>query len=297
MGPFTNTRIIFSILIFACLGALMNSFLLKIAKRYKTINQVLKHKYLRWIIATSLAISLILIVANFYVYYGFDYQPDIYRRGSLNSNQVTLTFDDGPSREYTAQILDILKEKNVKATFFMVGSHVEKYPEIAARIVDEGHEVGNHTYHHVNVPTLTQSKLTAEIIGTNKIVRQVTGETPTYLRPPRGMYDARYRRLAHLIGQEIVLWTISGRDWKKSTSASNIIARIVNKSKGGEIILLHDSGALIASEGGDHNALIQALPKVIDGLREKGLEIVPLKDFIDEAKGEDITHFEFNLVE
>ena len=103
--------------------------------------------------AVILAAVTIWGVLTFYVYHGFGNQPDIYRRGSRDSNMVAITFDDGPSREFTPAILDILKEYDVPATFFMVGSHVEKYPDIAQRIVEEGHAVGNHTHNHRNIPT------------------------------------------------------------------------------------------------------------------------------------------------
>lgn len=297
MSSLMNLRLLLFVLSFVGLGVLINLLLNKIKEKNRYLAKSLNNRYASFLFSIALTITTLLLLANFYVYYGFDYQPDIYRRGSSQSNYVALTFDDGPSPEYTPLILDILKEKQVKATFFMVGSHVKKYPEVAKRIIKEGHELGNHTYNHVNIPTLKYNDLTQEIIQTNHIIHQITEEFPVYLRPPRGMYDARYRRLAHLLGQRIILWTISGRDWKSSTSADTIVSRIVNKAKGGEIILLHDSGALIKDEGGNHMALIQALPSIIDGLQEKGLEIIPLKELLEEAEGEDISHLELNITE
>lgn len=299
MGFLTNTRLLLFFVIYLGLSMLVNKLLFKLINKSRFRSYLERPRYRFGINVVSLVLTTVILMggANFYVYYGFDYQPDIYRRGSPSTNYVALTFDDGPSPEYTPLILDILKEKDVTATFFLVGSHVEKYPDIAKRIVKEGHEVGNHTYHHVNIPTLKYNDLHREILLTNKVIHQITGESPSYLRPPRGMYDARYRRLAHLLGQDIVLWTISGQDWKSTVSARAIVSRIVNKSSGGEIILLHDSGALIRSEGGNHKALVEALPQIIDGLREKGLEIVPLKILLSESEGEDISHLELNITE
>lgn len=236
--------------------------------------------YFSVISGAVLAVGTICLILLLYVYHGFDYQPDIYRRGSRNSNMVAITFDDGPSPEFTPAILDILKEYDVHATFFMVGSHVEKYPDIARRVVEEGHTVGNHTYSHRNIPTLSTAELNYELLEATRTIFEVTSEYPAYVRPPRGMYDGRFRRLAHLLGQEIILWTVSSRDWRYGVSAQSIIRNVTSRVKGGDIILFHDSGALIRSEGGDRRATVQALPAVIEAIRSMGLEIVPLSELI-----------------
>jgi len=241
-----------------------------------------------FVLSLSLAVGTVLLTLNFYVYYGIGYQPDIYRVGDRNSNMVAITFDDGPSAEFTPAILDILKAYNVPATFFMVGAHVEKYPEIAQRIVEEGHEIGNHTLNHRNLPTLSTGALYQELVEATEVIVQVTGVYPAYLRPPRGMYDGRSRRLASLLGQEIVLWSVSTRDWRYAVTPQNILKTINSKVKGGDIILFHDSGALIKHEGGDRRATVLALPEVIETLRAKGLEIVPLSVLLHGAVGEEL---------
>ena len=251
-----------------------------------------RDRLLMTVITTVLTISAVFLGVHFYVYSGFDYQPDIYRTGNPGTNQVAITFDDGPSREFTPAILDILREHNVPATFFLVGVHVEQYPDIARRIVEEGHEIGNHTYRHINMPTASNKTLYEEVIKATRVITQVTGEYPKYIRPPRGVYDARFRRLSHVLGQQIVLWTTSTRDWRYGTSAQAIVKRAVSTAKGGQIILFHDSGALVRNEGGDRSATVRALPFVIEGLREKGLEIVPLGELLEDEFGE-----EFPVVE
>ena len=138
------------------------------------------------------------------------YQPDIYV-GDRSTNKVAITFDDGPSREFTPAILEILREHDVPATFFLVGSHVEKYPDIARQIVEDGHTIGSHTQNHRNLPTLSTLELQKEVMEATAVITEITGEYPTFVRPPRGMYDDRFRRLAKLLGQEIVLWSISTR--------------------------------------------------------------------------------------
>ncbi|NLJ60729.1 MAG: polysaccharide deacetylase family protein [Firmicutes bacterium] len=251
-----------------------------------------RERLLMTIIATLLTIVAVFLAVHFYVYSGLDYQPDIYRTGNPKTNQVALTFDDGPSQEFTPFVLDVLREYNAPATFFLVGVHVERCPDIARRIAEEGHEIGNHTYRHVTMPTASNKTLYEEVIKATRVITQVTGEYPKYIRPPRGVYDARFRRLSHVLGQKIVLWTISTRDWRYGTSTQAIVKRAVSQAKGGDIILFHDSGALIRNEGGDRSATVRALPLVIEGLRQKGLEIVPLGELLEEEFGE-----EFPVVE
>ncbi|NLJ79685.1 MAG: polysaccharide deacetylase family protein [Firmicutes bacterium] len=234
-------------------------------------------------LSLALALATLLLLSLIYVYHGFGYQPDIYRTGNRASGKVALTFDDGPSPEFTEPILDILKHYNVPATFFMVGSHAEKYPEIAARIGAEGHEIGSHTQSHRNIPTLSTVELHKELVEAAAVITEVTGIYPAYVRPPRGMYDDRFRRLAKLLGQEIVLWSISARDWRYGVSADYIIRFVERKVRGGDIILLHDSGALLSNEGGDRRATVLALPEVIETIWAKGLEIVPLSELLDDA--------------
>jgi len=243
-------------------------------------------KFALFILSLILAIGSLLGIFTFYVYNGIGHQPDIYRSGNRSSNMVALTFDDGPSPEFTPAILDILKEYNVPATFFMVGAHVEKYPEIAQRIVDEGHEVGNHTYNHRNIPTLSTVDLHKELLESTAAITAVTGAYPTYVRPPRGMYDGRFRRLANLLGQEIVLWTVSTRDWRYGVTVDSIVKTVKNRVRGGDILLFHDSGALIKNEGGDRRATVLALPEVIKTIQAKGLQIVPLSILLHEAPTE-----------
>jgi peptidoglycan/xylan/chitin deacetylase (PgdA/CDA1 family) len=251
-----------------------------------------RDRVLMAVISTLLTTVAIFLAVHFYVYSGLDYQPDIYRTGNPKSRQVALTFDDGPSQEFTPLVLDILKEYDVPATFFLVGVHAERYPDIARRIAEEGHEIGNHTYGHINVPTASNKALYEEVIKATRVIAQTTGEYPKYVRPPRGVFDARFRRLSHVLGQKIVLWTISTRDWRYGTSAQAIVKRAVSQAKGGDIILFHDSGALVRNEGGDRSATVRALPLVIEGLRQKGLEIVPLGELLEEEFSE-----EFPVVE
>ncbi|MDW7739349.1 MAG: polysaccharide deacetylase family protein [Bacillota bacterium] len=232
--------------------------------------------------------SLILMgVAYYYVYHGFGTQADIIRRFSDADNKVVLTFDDGPGKLYTEEILKVLSAKKARATFFMVGSQIEKYPEIARKVVEEGHEIGNHTYGHITVPNTSPPQLTAQIMRTNLLLLQNTGTYPQYLRPPRGLYDMRMRRIAKLLGQELILWSISSQDWHPRSTASGVTRRILERVSAGDIILFHDSGSLLGGEGANRCSTVDALGPVIDGLRAKGLEIESLENLLARRSGQE----------
>ena len=274
------------VLVFVVIALLFSRLYWRLAARLLRWLKAELPKPLLAVISGALGVASLFVLLWFYVYYGFGYQPDIYRVGNRASNKVAITFDDGPSMEFTPAILDILAEYNVPATFFMVGSHVEKYPEIARRIVEEGNAVGNHTHNHRNLPTLSTVDLQKELMEATAVITEVTGEYPRFVRPPRGMYDDRFRRMAKLMGQEIVLWSISTRDWRYGVTASYIERLVESKVRGGDIILFHDSGALLRNEGGDRRATVMALPKVIEIIRAKGLEIVPLAELLHDAPAE-----------
>lgn len=235
---------------------------------------------LLWSGTVILSAILIMVVAYSYVYHGFGAQADIIRRRPSAAGKVVLTFDDGPSNAYTPEILKVLAEKGVKATFFMVGSQVDKYPDIARQVAEEGHEIGNHTYGHITVPNTPPPQLTAQIMRTNLVILQHTGAYPPYLRPPRGLYDTRMRRIAKLLGQDLVLWSLSSQDWHPRATAAGITRRVVSRALAGDIILFHDSGSLLGSEGSNRRPTVDALGPIIDGLRAKGLEITSLEEFI-----------------
>jgi peptidoglycan-N-acetylglucosamine deacetylase len=233
-----------------------------------------------WSGTVVLTTLLLMGTAYFYVYKGFGAQADIVRRNLSVGSKVVLSFDDGPSKVHTPQILDILAEKGARAVFFMVGMQVEKYPELAKRIVEEGHYVGNHTYGHITVPNSPPPQLAAQIMRTNLVILQHTGVYPQYLRPPRGLYDMRMRRIANLLGQDLFLWSLSSQDWHPRATTAGIIRRVVSKASPGDIILFHDSGSLLGGEGSNRRPTVDALGPIIDGLRAKGLEIVGPDVFI-----------------
>ncbi len=231
--------------------------------------------------ATVVLTAFIMLgIAYFYVYHGFGTQADIIRKNPFAGARVVLTFDDGPSEIYTPLVLKILAEKKASATFFMVGSQVEKYPEVARRVVEEGHEVGNHTHGHITVPNTPAHQLASQVMRTNLSIFQHTGRYPHYLRPPRGLYDMRLRRLAGLMGQELVLWSLSSQDWHPRAKGEVIARRLIENVSSGDIILFHDGGSILKSEGSNRFPTVEALSLLIDGIRERGFEIISLEQYL-----------------
>jgi peptidoglycan-N-acetylglucosamine deacetylase len=181
---------------------------------------------------------------------------------------VALTFDDGPDPVDTPKLLDLLREKGVKATFFVVGKRADQYPEIVRRAWSEGHLIANHTWsHHSLFCFLMPRSLRSEIERGTESVRRSCGFRPRFFRSPVGLRHPLLAPYLEDAGLEYVSWTIRTRD--TLTANSSVLAqRILNKAASGDIILLHDH-----LPGGAH-AMLEALPRVIDELRKRGFEFV-----------------------
>ncbi|MCL4499083.1 MAG: polysaccharide deacetylase family protein [Chloroflexi bacterium] len=229
----------------------------------------------------ALILGALAAFVSYYEYHGFGGQEGIVRRGP-DAPVVAITFDDGPSPIYTPKILDVLKEKNVRATFFCVGIHVEKYPDVARRIVDEGHDIGNHTYAHRDLLPSTRRIVEEQLRRTDEAIFSVTGVSTRLFRPPRGLYSGAVRRIVvGEFGLRMILWTVSTLDWRRDVTPRQIVKRIAHYLHPGAVILFHDSGALFRREGGKRMTTVKALPMVIDHLREAGYEIVPVSEMLD----------------
>ncbi len=216
--------------------------------------------------------------ANYYAYHGIGPQEGVVRHGP-HKPYVALTFDDGPHPEFTSRILDILAEKKVQATFFMVGRHVDKYPDVARRVVAESHEVGNHTYSHRDLMTASLKTVVKETNEADDAISRQLGVRTRLFRPPRGMLSAAGRQLLTAKGFTIALWTVSAQDWRRDAPRV-VVRRIIRHTRPGGIILFHDSGALLRSEGGRRDTTVEALPLVIDELSARGYQFVGLSELI-----------------
>lgn len=180
--------------------------------------------------------------------------------------KVALTFDDGPHPVYTPQMLDVLKEKGVKATFFLLGEQVEKYPEIVKRMSEEGHLIGNHSYKHEQLSKLSSVQACTQVNRTNELIYSITGEYPEYLRPPFGDWKEHLDCEVNMIE---VLWDVDTLDWF-SKNKDKIIKKVVTNVEEGDIILMHDS----------YESTVDAVTEVIDLLQKEGYEFVTVDKLI-----------------
>jgi peptidoglycan/xylan/chitin deacetylase (PgdA/CDA1 family) len=173
---------------------------------------------------------------------------------------IALTFDDGPHPKYTPRLLDILKRYGVKATFFVVGRNVERYPDIAQRIAAEGHQIANHTMTHPNLVKLKRKKFDKEIKETNTIIEAYTGKKPTSIRPPYGSLNVKVEAvLKNLYGMNVIMWSVDPEDWKKP-GTSEVARRLIAGARPGAILLAHDI----------HEQTIEAIPEVLSQLLSQG---------------------------
>lgn len=177
---------------------------------------------------------------------------------------VALTFDDGPNPEYTDRILKVLEDNYSHATFFVVGTNAEKYPEMLQAIASSGNEIGNHTYSHANLTDIDAADVEEEIDKVNRAVRKATGEIATVIRPPYGAYNDD---VLNQLEQPVVLWDFDTEDWD-SRNAQVIVDNILAEVEDGDIILMHDIYASTA----------EAVELLIPRLKEMGYQIVSVSD-------------------
>lgn len=197
-----------------------------------------------------------------------------FSRGSKTAGLVALTFDDGPDPAYTPEVLEILARYQVKATFFMLGEQVQRYPELARRVSAEGHIFGSHGFHHVSLMTASPQRIGREIGLAEKALVRATGEKPYLFRPPYGFHppflleEAQHRELL------VVGWSISPHD-SFSLSGEKLARRVIARAHSGDIVLLHDGR-------GDRQATVEALPLILEGLKAKGLKCVTVPELLSD---------------
>jgi peptidoglycan-N-acetylglucosamine deacetylase len=212
-------------------------------------------------------------------YVKFAQFPTLYHQGAGGEHQVAITFDDGPDPRWTPKILDILKAVNVKAAFFLVGMNAERYPGIVRRIVNEGHEIGNHTYYHPNLALCWPEHIRLELNATQFLLETITGRATTLFRPPYAadtsptqLSELTPLRIAEDLNYLVVLESIDPQDWAKP-GADTILQRVKQQRRDGSIILLHDAG-------GDRSQTVEALPRILEWLHTRGDSVVPLSTLL-----------------
>ncbi|MCC6466486.1 MAG: polysaccharide deacetylase family protein, partial [Planctomycetes bacterium] len=191
---------------------------------------------------------------------------------------VALTFDDGPDPAFTPRVLDILRDKQTPAAFFVVGSRVSAQPQLASRIAREGHLLGNHSHNHgLGINFSLHRRLRDELSGCNRALQLAAGVTPAFYRPPPGFKNPALGDVLRELGMVAVGWQVRAFDAVRQ-DAEAIIRRVLQGVRPGGVILLHDGAGLQGSAGRD--ATLAALPAIIDGLRAKGLRIVRLDELL-----------------
>ncbi|SCY12170.1 polysaccharide deacetylase family protein [Alkaliphilus peptidifermentans] len=189
-----------------------------------------------------------------------------------NPNYIAFTCNVDWGNEVLPDILETLKEKNVKITFFVTGRWVKEYPELFMTIVDEGHEIGSHGYYHSNYSTMSLGKNEEEIKNAEDIIMKYTNVKPLYFAPPSGAYNENTLMAAQKYGYKTILWTIDTIDWRKGSTSDVIYKRVMEKDNhNGAIVLMHPM-----------EETAKALPQLIDALRAKGLEIGTVSDILIE---------------
>ncbi|MEV5439973.1 polysaccharide deacetylase family protein [Streptomyces sp. NPDC052682] len=188
---------------------------------------------------------------------------------------IALTFDAGPS-EHSARLLDILKEKQVPATFFLLGRrHIEKYPELVRRMADEGHEVASHTWTHRILTRIPPDEIREELERPNDAIARLTGRRPTLMRPPQGRTDDTVHDICRELGLSEVLWTVTAKDYQ-TTDSGLITRRVLKQASRDGIILLHDL----------YDGTVPAVPGIIDALKERGYVFVTVPQLLAPGRAE-----------
>ncbi len=183
---------------------------------------------------------------------------------------VALTFDDGPSSAHTPRVLDILRRHGAKGTFFVLGSNAKRCSSIVARAAAEGHEVGVHTWSHINMARSSVSKIDSEVSRTSDVIRSITGKSPVVMRPPYGATTAGIvKHMYDRYGMRSILWDVDTQDWRKP-GVSTVISRAVDKAKPGSIILVHDI----------HASTLAAIEGIVTGLQARGFKLVTVSQLM-----------------
>jgi len=187
-------------------------------------------------------------------------------RADTAEKVVALSFDDGPNPVYTPEILKILAEFGIPATFFLVGRHVEKYGSIARDVKEQQHEIGNHTFNHKMMPFLNDAEIETEVSRTHASIQEKTGSTPRYLRPPMGLFTKRTVTKTAKEGYKTIVGDVYPRDPGKP-GKKRLVQRILRRVKPGSVIILHDGGN---TKNVDRSQTVACVKEIIPNLLEKG---------------------------
>ena len=192
-----------------------------------------------------------------------------------NQKMIALTFDDGPNGAATEQILNTLKERNVKATFFIIGANAERFPNIIKRMVSEGHLIGNHTQRHSRFDQITAAEMEKDIADGSKAIETITGASPRWFRPPFGINGAGLKAVCRKQGFSVAGWSLDANDWNFHP-VEELVDTIISQTVSGDIILLHDGWETRPDP--DRRATVAAVPVILDKLQKAGFVFVTLSE-------------------
>ncbi len=188
----------------------------------------------------------------------------------VTGQYIAMTFDDGPSATLTPKLLDLLKERHIHVTFFLIGENAKAHPEIIKRALAEGHEIGNHSWDHPNLAKKSDEEVRSQLDRTKEAIVAAIGQAPTLMRPPYGSVTAAQKKMIHdQLGYQIILWDVDPDDWKRPGS-DVVERRILEGTRSGSIILSHDI----------HPGTVQAMPSTLDNLLAKGFKFVTVSELI-----------------
>lgn len=204
-------------------------------------------------------------------------KQSVLRRIKTKDQVIALTFDDGPSQTFTPKILQLLEYYHAKATFFVIGSRLKNYPQLAKKELALHDEIANHTYTHVIVEHLSAQKIKTELKLAHEAILQGTGnaESP-FFRPPRGHFNQRVLKIVKDNGYQVVLWSIDSGDWS-NPGVHQIVTNVLKKIHGGDILLFHD-------QGGNRQQTIDALKRILPELEKRGFQFITVSQLLQHEK-------------
>lgn len=199
-----------------------------------------------------------------------------YTRCEVDQPIIAITFDDGPHPEFTPRLLDTLKERQIHATFYMVGRNVTAYPKIVKRMVDEGHEVANHSWSHPSLSGMGTESVRSQLKRTHEAIVKACGVAPLTYRPPYGAIRLQQRGAIQVeFGYPTIIWDVDPLDWKTPRSVKRVHDQVLSQTRNGSIVLLHDI----------HQTTVDAMPATLDALMERGYKMVTVTQLLQlEAK-------------
>ncbi|WP_209125349.1 polysaccharide deacetylase family sporulation protein PdaB [Alkalihalobacillus sp. BA299] len=223
------------------------------------------------IVAAFFTAGILFVERNELMVFSTSDGPQAFYKAKTNEKIIALTFNISWGDQRALPILDVLKEKSVQATFFLSAAWAERHPDIVKRIVEDGHEIGNHGYQYNSYPSWDDEKIKKDIRRGDQVLTDLTGKKPALLRPPHGQFDKRILTIADKLKYSIVHWSVNTNDWE-NPGVDQIVEQTVDQANKGDVILLHASDAVKQTH--------KALPIIIDHLKGKGYQFATVSELI-----------------